>query len=84
MKAEVEFVDNLSFGWGFLARLHKGTEISLRRRYINDEIWLPTEIRIKGTARVLLLKKIRIHTVREYYNYKKYSVTSSHSFTNPE
>jgi len=84
MRAETEFVDDLNFGWGLLARLHKGTSIVLERRYINNEIWMPAEVRVEGTARMLLLKKIRIHSVNEFYNYKKYSVTSSLSFHGEE
>ena len=80
MKLEVEFVDNLTFGWGMLARLHKGTKVLLRRQFVNNEIWMPAEIRISGTARVLLLKKITFNTISQFSNYKKFSVNSSYSF----
>jgi len=80
MRMEVAFVDNLSFGWGLLARLHKGSSIRLRRQYVNDEIWLPAELQIEGSARMLLLKKITINTTIKFSDYKKYSVKTSYSF----
>ena len=80
MMAEVQFVENMTFGWGFLARLHKGTTILLQRRYVHNEIWMPAEIHIEGSARILLFKKIRINTTVEFFNYKKYSVKTSVSF----
>ncbi len=80
MRAEVEFVEDLSFGWGLLARLHKGSKATLRRQYINNEVWMPTEVRFEGTARVMLFKKIRINTINEFSNYRKFTVKTSLRF----
>ncbi len=80
MRAEVEFVEDLSFGWGLLARLHKGSKATLRRQYINNEVWMPAEVRFEGTARVMLLKKIRINTINEFSNYRKFTVKTSLRF----
>lgn len=76
IKLNVEFIDNLTFVWGLLARLHKGSSIFLQRQYVNDEIWLPAELRVEGTARVLLVKKITINTINKFSNYKKFTVES--------
>lgn len=84
MKGEIEFIDNISFGWGFYARLHKGTKVTLRRQLVNDEIWMPAEIRFIGTARVLLLKKITFNTISEFSNYRKFSVNTSYKFHNED
>lgn len=84
MQAEVEFVENLSFGMGLVARLHKGSRASVKRRYINDEIWLPAEVRFRGTARVFLLKKIKINRIIEFSDYKKFRVRTSFSFSKIE
>jgi len=77
IKSEVEFIDNVSFGKGLLARLHKGTKASILRRRINDEVWLPARSHVTGSARVLLLKKIRINTIDEYSDYRKFAVDAS-------
>jgi hypothetical protein len=77
IRAEVEFIDNVSFGKGLLARLHKGTKASILRRRVNGEIWLPAAATIEGSARILLFKKIRIRTVNEYSDYKKFVVDTA-------
>ena len=77
IKSEVEFIDNVSFGKGLLARLHKGTKASILRRRVNDEVWLPARSHVTGSARILLLKKIRINIIDEYSDYRKFAVDAS-------
>jgi hypothetical protein len=77
MRVEVELIDNMSFGMGILARLNKGTKAVLLRRRINNEIWLPAEAHFSGTARLLLLKGIRINTISEFSGYKKFTIETS-------
>ena len=84
MKGEMEFIENISFGWGFYARLHKGTKVTLRRQFVNNEIWMPAEVRFTGTARVFLLKKITFDTTNEFSNYRKFSVETSYKFQNED
>ncbi len=80
IRSEVEFIDNVSFGKGLLARLHKGTKASIQRRRINEEIWLPAKAQVTGSARILLFKKIQINTINEYSDYKKFDVDTSIEF----
>lgn len=77
IQIEVELIDNLSFGLGLLARLNKGATGVLLRRRVNNEIWLPAQARFSGTARLLVLKGIRIKAISEFSNYKKFSVDTS-------
>ena len=74
IRADVEFIDNVSFGKGILAKLHKGTTASVLRRRVNNEVWLPARAEVKGSARILLLKKLGFHTINEYSGYRKYVV----------
>jgi len=76
IRSDVEFIDNVSFGKGLLARLHKGTKASILRQRINEEIWLPAKAHITGTARILLIKKIKINTINEFSGYRKFAVDS--------
>ncbi len=77
IRSDVEFIDDVSFGKGLLARLHKGTKASIRRRLINGEIWLPATAHVTGSARILLFKKIQINTINEFTDYRKYAVDAS-------
>jgi hypothetical protein len=80
MKLEVELIDSVSFGLGLLARLNEGSKAVFVRRHVNNEVWLPAEAHFSGTARLLLLKGIRIKTDSEYSNYKKFTVETSIKF----
>ena len=77
IRLQVGLIDTLSIGLGVLARLNKGATLSFERRRVNDEIWLPGEARFAGTARVLLLKGLRIESISEFSEYRKFSVSSS-------
>jgi len=79
VRVEGELLDDLSFGFGILAKLKKGARAELLRRKVNDEIWLPAEARFVGHARVLLVKNVRLDTLSEYSDYKKFTVATDMS-----
>jgi len=80
VRAEGHLVDTVSFGLGVLARLHKGAVASFTRRKINDEIWLPSEARFAGSARLFLFKGIHLDSMSRYTDYKKFSVGTAEEF----
>lgn len=73
-RVEMEVIDPISIGFGFLARLQKGASIVAERRKFNEEIWLPVKTEITLNARVLLLKGFNIRVINEYSDHKKYTV----------
>ncbi len=77
IRVDVELSEDLSFGLGLLARLHKGATLRFMRRKINNEIWLPAEFELIGSARVFLLKQLRVESTSFFSEYKKYSVSST-------
>ena len=78
IRVDVELIEDLSFGLGLLARVHKGAMLRFTRRKINNEIWLPAEVEFIGSARVLLLKHLRVKSTSFFSEYKKYSVSSTY------
>jgi hypothetical protein len=74
MRLEMESSDDVTFGFGLLARMNKGSQVVFQRRPIDGdrpgEVWLPSELRYTGGGRVLLLKKLRVEGVREYSQYR--------------
>ena len=84
VRLEAKAIDNLAFGLGVLARIHKGAEFSFLRRKINDEVWLPAVAKYSGSARVGLLWTLRRTGSSEYSGYRKYSVDTSSSFDHPQ
>ena len=84
VRLEAEAIDSVSFGFGVLARLHKGANLSFLRRKINDEVWLPAVVSYTGSARVGLLWTLRRTGSSEYSGYRKFTVGTSSSFNPPK
>jgi hypothetical protein len=84
VKLEAEAIDDLKFGLGVLARLHKGAQLSFLRRKVNGEVWLPAVVSYNGSARVGLLVTLRRSGTSEFSDYRKYSVGTSEAFGKPK
>ena len=80
VRLEAEANDNVAFGLGVLARIHKGAQFSFLRRKINGEVWLPAVVNYSASARVGLLFTLRRTGSSEYSGYRKFSVDTSSSF----
>jgi hypothetical protein len=77
-RVSVEVIKDFSVGW-FVGRLYAGTTASYERRKINNEIWLPRQLRINATGRALV-RKFHIDTVTDYSDYRKFSVQTDTEF----
>jgi len=84
VRLEAQAIDDVAFGLGVLARIHKGAQFSFLRRKINGEVWLPAVASYSGSARVGLLWTLRRTGSSEYSGYKKFSVDTSSSFEHPK
>ena len=71
VKLDCEAIDTVSWGL-FLARLHKGSRISIELARVNDEVWLPKSVSLKISARVALLKNFNVVEDVSYRDYKKF------------
>jgi hypothetical protein len=78
VRVSIEVLKDVSVGW-FLGRLYAGTTASYERRKVNNEIWLPSRIRIKASGRAFV-RKFHIDTVTEYSDYRKFSVETGTEF----
>ena len=72
MRVEATAIDDLTYGMGLLARMHKGSMVTLSRTRIDEGIWLPTSIRFKGNGRALLFRKMDIDYAIEWFDYRKH------------
>ena len=82
-RVEIEAIDDLSFGLGLLARVHKGTVATYQRRKVDGATWLPAEVTWTASGRVLLLRRLRLQGVSEFSNYRRYTVDTTTTITNP-
>jgi hypothetical protein len=83
VRVRVELSNNIRFGLGVLGKLNKGAAAALERCRVNGEIWLPAEARFAGSARVLLLKGLRLESISEFGNYRKFSVETAATSPTP-
>lgn len=74
-KMDIEAIDTVSVGW-VLARIHKGTRVTLEQTQVNDEVWLPRHVSYKVDARVALFKGFNVDGDQEYRDYRKFRTTS--------
>jgi hypothetical protein len=71
VKVEAMAIDTISFGFGLIARLNRGTTVTLNRAPLDGSIWLPTSIRFVGEGRALLFRKLNVDQRIEWSDYKK-------------
>ena len=80
VRVEIEAIDTLSFGFGLLARIHKGTIATYERRKVNNEVWLPAEVTWTASARVALVRRLRLRGSSEFSSYRKFTVDTETTY----
>jgi hypothetical protein len=59
-----------------VARVSKGTKVSVELTRVNNEVWLPKRILVAGSARILLVKGYTGELDLTYSEFKKFTVDS--------
>ncbi len=75
VKFEAETLGTVTFG-GFIVRLGKGSHFFGEQIRINDEVWLPHRWSIDASARILLVKAMRVEYLYTFSDYRKFSAES--------
>ncbi len=75
IKMDAETLSPVSFA-AFLLRIAKGAHIVMEQTRVNGEVWLPKRIDLDGSARLFLVKGLRIELDIAYSDYKKFQVNS--------
>ncbi|MDP9171788.1 MAG: hypothetical protein M3N54_14320 [Acidobacteriota bacterium] len=75
-KAEAHVIDTISIGW-ILARIGAGAEISLQMTRVTDQLWMPKQICINGSARVLMVHNKNLNEELTFSGYHADSALSS-------
>jgi hypothetical protein len=70
-KVEGTAVDDLSVGYGVVARLNEGARVSAKREPVAANLWLPTSIRFVGDGRALLFRKLNLDYAIDWFDYKE-------------
>jgi len=75
VKFEAEVLKPFSLGW-FLARVGEGTHLSYEMMRINNELWVPKDVSLKASARLMLLKKVNVEQEITFSEYRKFQTDS--------
>ncbi len=70
MRAEATAIDDVSYGFGMIARLNKGAKMSLTREQVDGDVWLPTSVRFSGVGRALMFRRLTVNHVIEWFDYQ--------------
>jgi hypothetical protein len=79
IRAEGEMIDDMTYGWGVIGRLYKGSRAIFERRRVNGEVWLPARAEFTGNGRAALFRKFSLNTVTTYSDYRKFTVRTEES-----
>ncbi len=81
VRLEMDVIDDITFGLGLLARMHKGSAIVFRRERVNGEIWLPAEAQYKMAGKTLIFRRFDLSSTTRYSDYRKFNVTTSETIS---
>jgi hypothetical protein len=74
-RVEAETTETISWGL-FLARLNAGSKMIFEQAEVGPELWVPKRLRLTGSGRIGLIKRLAQDQEIEWTNYKKFSVDS--------
>lgn len=77
VSADGHFVDNFHIGGGLVANVQKGFHFHTQQVYVNNELWLPSEIDAAGSARILLFLHINGRIRANFSNYRKFRASAT-------
>jgi hypothetical protein len=83
VRLDAEAIETVPFGLELAARIHKGARLSVERRKVDGEVWLPARVSYGGSAKVGLIKMIRRSGTSEFSNYRKFTVDTSTAYDKP-
>jgi hypothetical protein len=75
VKGEVEVIDTISVGL-FLVLVSKGSRASFEEARVNDEVWLPRRVQAFASARLGLVKVVRIEQELSYSKCREFQTNS--------
>ena len=71
VKVEAEVIDTISAGL-FLVRVAKGSRAAFEQSRVNDEVWLPRQVRAIASARLGFMKVLRVEQEITYSDCRRF------------
>ncbi len=71
IKSESTATEDLTYGYGIVARLNQGTKVSVTREPVEPDLWLPTSLRFQGHGRALLVRRLDVDFGVDWFDYRR-------------
>jgi len=69
-QAEANVINTISIGW-VLARIGPGAHITMKQVKVDGEHWMPKEIDVNGSARIMLVRSRNLDQTISFADYKR-------------
>jgi hypothetical protein len=76
MRVEATSIDDISFGFGIVARVGKGAKATMTRKVVADGVWMPTQMTLDGRGRAALIRTLVIDFAVDWFDYRRLSAES--------
>jgi hypothetical protein len=83
MRVEARAIDDISFGSGIVARLSDGATATMVRRRIDEDVWMPTELRLRGRGRAAVVRRLVMDFAVDWFDYRQLPGDSPAPFLDP-
>jgi len=77
---EATSIDDITFGFGLVARVGKGAQASMTRRPVAGDLWMPTRIALSGRGRAAVLRTLVLDFVVDWFDYRRLAGDSATPF----
>jgi len=80
MQVEATSIDDITFGYGLVARVGKGALASMTRRQVAGDLWMPTRIALSGRGRAAMFRTLVLDFEVDWFDYRRLEGDSATPF----
>jgi hypothetical protein len=71
-RADIQFIEDIRFGLGFLATVNKGGSLKVWQKKVNSEGWFPYHSEVVVNGRIALFRGFNFKFVSDFSNYRRF------------
>ncbi len=71
IRIDATAIDDIAYGFGLIARLDKGTHVSLVRREVEPGLWLPVSLHFQGQGRAMIFRRLNLDYTVDWSDYRR-------------
>jgi hypothetical protein len=71
MRVDAVATDDISFGFGMIARVHDGARVTVTQIPFEEGVWLPASVHFVGEGRALLFRRLKLDFLLQWFDYQR-------------